>query len=313
MRILKCITFILIYTFCSQISAAKPKRIALSFDDAPRGQGPMYTGTQRTDALIRSLDKAATGPVAFFVTTQNLNLDDNFNRIERYAEAGHLIANHTHTHPWLHKSDAQTYIQGIDIAESLLKGLDNRRPWFRFPYLDEGRTLEKRDTLRRALAKRELKNGYVTIDNYDWYLERKWLEATQNGQTVDLNALRHVYVDLLVGAVIFFDDLALKTLKRSPAHVLLLHENDLAALFIGDLVSELRKQGWEVISPDQAYQDPIAQNSPKTLMANQGLIAAIAVEKGVKPSQLSHPAIEETQIDQLLLERSVFKKATSPE
>ncbi len=307
MRILTFFTLLFIGFSYSSANAETSKRIALSFDDAPRGTGPMFSGNERSEALIAALAKVNAGPVAFFVTTKNLDLNDNRVRIGSYAKAGHLIANHSHNHPWLHKIDAKTYIEGIDTAESLLEGFDNRRPWFRFPYLDEGRTLEKRDKVRQALTKRGLKNGYVTVDNFDWYLEQKWLEAAQSQQNVDLDALRLVYIDVLVGAVDFFDSLARETLDRSPAHVLLLHENDLAALFIDDLVVELRKQGWEIISPDEAYQDPIASKTPQTLMAGEGLVAALAVEKGIEAGRLSHLAVEETQIDQLLADRLVFR------
>jgi len=273
----------------------------------------MFSGEQRSQALLDSLKDASTGPVVFFVTTKNLGVDNNIRRIEKYAQAGHLIANHSHHHPWLHQVDAKTYIEGIDTAESLLTDLENRRPWFRFPYLDEGRTVEKRNEVRKALKKRGLQNGYVTVDNYDWYLEQKWLEAIKDDKIVDRNALRLLYVDLLVGAVNYYDKLAKDTLKRSPAHVLLLHENDLAALFIDDLVRALRKQGWNIISPDEAYDDPIAASQPKTLMANQGLIAALAIENGMKPSLLSHTAIEERQIDQMLTDRLVFRTKQIPQ
>ena len=62
--------------------------------------------------------------------------------------------------------------------------------------------------------------------------------------------------------------------------MLLLHENDLAALFIGDLVAALRAKGWEIVSADQAYQDPIAGEQPKTLLLGQGRVVALAVDRG---------------------------------
>lgn len=300
------VSTIALVCLASSAQAIHTKRIALTIDDAPRGMGPHYSGEQRTDALIDSLRSVKAGPVAFFITTQNIDKNGNRERIESYASAGHLIANHSHQHPWLSRVDADEYIAGIDAAEKLLQGFDNRRPWFRFPYLDEGSTLAKRDQLRRALKQRDLTNGYVTVDNYDWYIESKWKEAVEELRTVDLNALRDVYLKVMLSAVNFFDELAIKQLAESPAHVLLLHENDLAALFIDDLISELRAQGWEIISPDQAYQDPIALTMPETLMANQGLVAALAIEAGTQSEALSHLAIEEDLIDSLLEDYKVF-------
>ena len=44
--------------------------------------------------------------------------------------------------------------------------------------------------------------------------------------------------------------------------MLLLHETDLNALFIVDLVAGLRAAGWTIITMDEAYRDPIAQMEP---------------------------------------------------
>lgn len=312
MKLFKHLALMLVLlSTASSVYANQIKRIALTFDDAPRGAGPMYSGLERAQALIQSLQSVEAGSVVFFVTTQHIDEPGNRERIENYANAGHLIANHSHQHPWLSRIDTKDYIAGIDKAEELLKGLDNRRPWFRFPFLDEGSTLAKRDKVRNALKERGLKNGYVTVDNYDWYIESKWQKAVDEEREVNTDALRDVYLEMLMSAVNFFDELAVDKLKRSPAHVLLLHENDLAALFIDELITELRASGWKIISPDEAYLDPIAQSAPKTLMANQGLVAALAVEAGTNPEALSHLAIEEELLDELLKKHKVFGEKNS--
>lgn len=287
-------------------STAMTKRIALTFDDAPRGDGPLFSGDERTVALIEALNSANTGPVAFFVKTSNFERPGGTTRIAKYAAAGHLIANHTHSHLWLKRTDTNDYIEDISQAERLLHGFENRRPWFRFPYLDEGKPLEKREAVRTALGEHELMNAYVTVDNYDWYLEAKWKEAVDQGQSVDVEALRRIYVDMLLDAANFYNDIAIQTFNRSPAHVLLLHENDVAAVFIGDLVAALRSDGWEIVSPDEAYRDPIAEIVPTTLLTGQGHVAALAIDDGRDPRTLTHFAIEEGQIDALLEERNVF-------
>ncbi len=74
--------------------------------------------------------------------------------------------------------------------------------------------------------------------------------------------------------------MARQVIGRSPKHVLLLHENDLAALYVDDLAQLLREKGWKIISPVEAYGDPIAANVPDVLLNNQGRIAAIAKAGG---------------------------------
>jgi len=297
------------------VHISQAKTIALTFDDAPRGDGPLLSGEQRSKELIAKLEAHGAVPSAFFVTTQGLKHDGNKQRIHRYADAGHIIANHSHTHQWLHKTGSSTYIQDIRVAESLLKDYSNRRPWYRYPYLDEGRELSQRNNIRTQLDNLDIMSAYVTVDNYDWYIESKWQQAVDESKLVDMDALRDVYISMLMSAVKFYDELANDVLGRSPHHVLLLHENDLAAVFIGDLIDALKDDGWEIISPDTAYQDEIADYVPKTLRTGQGRVAAIAHDKyassasGTKGlrKRLSHLAIEEALIDQLLEEKKCFR------
>jgi hypothetical protein len=112
-------------------------------------------------------------------------------------------------------------------------------------------------------------------------MESLSIEAKKAGKAIDMNALRELYVESHVQAAEFYDDLAGKTLGRSPAHVMLLHETDLAALFIDDLVAALRKAGWEIVSADEAFADPISTLMPDVPSAQGTLTEALAWEKGL--------------------------------
>jgi hypothetical protein len=123
-------------------------------------------------------------------------------------------------------------------------------------------------------------NGYVTVDNADWYMDVVLQEAVKAGKKVNHANLKRAYIDALWDSIVFCDDLARKVIGRSPKHVLLLHKNDLAALYVKDLVDYIRSKGWAIISPQEAYQDPIASVIPDTLVNNNGRIAAIAHAQG---------------------------------
>jgi len=170
----------------------------------------------------------------------------------------------------------------VDRAAAWLKGRRGYRPWFRFPYLDEGGPDKaKRDAVRAGLAARHLRNGYVTVDGSDWNIDALATAAIRAGKPVDLNALRDLYVETMVQAADYYDGLAIRTIGRSPAHVLLLHETDLAALYIEDLVAALRADGWEIVTADAAFADPIAKAMPDVPSAQGTLTEAMAWEKGL--------------------------------
>lgn len=287
------------------------KRITLSFDDAPRSGGEMFSGPERTIEFIAALAEAKSPPVLMYVTTRGVKQRPfGAARIRAYAAAGHYLANHSHTHPWLWKTEADAYLADIDEASGILADFDNVLPLFRFPFLDEGRTEEKRDTVRAGLKERGLANGYVTIDNYDWYMEALFQEALKAGHDVDLDTLRDVYVRVILESVQFYDNIAIKTLGRSPTHVLLLHENDLAALFIGDAIEALRADGWTIVSAETAYDDPIADEEPDTLFLGQGRVAALARLQGWKGRDLVNRWEDEDALHALFLSEGLLPADT---
>jgi hypothetical protein len=147
--------------------------------------------------------------------------------------------------------------------------------------------------------------GYVTIDTYDWYMESLFQEALNTHKKVDFSKLRNTYVQVLTEAADFYDSIAQRVLKRSPRHVLLLHENDLAALYLDSLVKKLRLKGWKIISAESAYQDPIAREFPKTLFLGQGRIAALAKDAGDKGP--FHKWEDEEELDRLFEDRKIFQ------
>lgn len=295
---LKCVSVTALFALLAACATVSPvpeqKRIAITFDDVPRARGAFMTAAERAPRLIAALRRAHVRQAAFFVTPGNLTTPDGQGgtaRILAYAQAGHVLANHSFDHRTLSSVSAADYLADIDRAESWLKGRKGRRPWFRFPFLDEGRADKvKRDAIRTALKARGLRNGYVTVDGWDWHLEHLATRAVATGQLIDMGALRDLYVETQVGAAEFNADLARRAIGRSPAHVLLLHETDLAALFIPELVAALRKAGWKIITADEAYDDPLVAAMPDVPSAQGTLTEALAWEKGLPAPRWYAPA-----------------------
>ena len=260
------------------------KRIALSFDDAPRAPGAFLSEEERTRLLMANLAEAGVDQVVFFVNPGRIDGADDEARIAAYVAAGHVIANHSATHPHLSQTDVAAYLADIDAAEEWLKGRERYRPWFRYPYLDEGRQDKaKRDAVRQGLAQRGLSNGYVTVDASDWFYEGAAKRAAAEGREIDREALRDLYIQTQVDAAEFYDQLARQAIGRSPAHVILLHETDLNAMWIGDLVRALEAKGWTIVSADEAYADRFGDFAPvyDTRSAQGSLTEMVAWEKGL--------------------------------
>ncbi|MGB3754556.1 MAG: hypothetical protein WA954_11755 [Parerythrobacter sp.] len=85
----------------------------------------------------------------------------------------------------------------------------------------------------------------------------------------------------------------------------MLHETDLAALFLGDLIVDMRRRGWTVITADEAFSDPINTAMPDVPYAYGTLIGSMAWEQGIDPP-LS-PMWMGTGTMTYLFQRSVLK------
>ncbi len=286
--------------------------IALTFDDAPRGDGRLFTGDERTRALLDALRVAEVNGAIFYAVgerTEGLGRE----RLEAYGVAGHFIGNHSYSHQSPERLGVDAYLEDVARAHERLGGFDTFLPLYRFPFLNEGRDAAVRDGIRAGLEAQGYGHGYVTVDNYDWYMEALLQRALAEGRSVDFGRLRDLYVDLLVEAVEFYDAIALQNLGRSPRHVLLLHENDLAALYVDDLVRALRERGWKIIPGDLAYDDPIAERLPDTLFNGQGRVAALAEEAGRPRRELVHPAEDEDWLERRFESAGVFGPAPPEE
>jgi peptidoglycan/xylan/chitin deacetylase (PgdA/CDA1 family) len=271
--------------------ATAQKRIALSFDDVPRAPGSFMTPQQRTERLIAALRRARVRQAAFFINPGILQQPWGTGRetqIAAYVRAGHVLGNHSYSHPHLSEVGAAAFIANIDQAAAWLDGRPGYRPWFRFPYLDEAsRDIPTRDAVRAALRERHLQNGYVTVDGRDWLLDQLINQAHNAGQAIDMNALRDLYIRILVESAEFADQLARDALHRQPVQVALMHETDIEAMFVADAVAALRARGWQIVPIDQAYRDPIASVEPDSPYLASRIGAIASATPGQPPRALS--------------------------
>lgn len=298
--------------------ARAEKRIAFSFDDIPRNPGTFMTVEERTTRLIAALRSAGVRQAAFFVNPGNLSQPWGAGgeaRIARYVRAGHVVANHSYSHPSLSQVGPEAYLADIDRASQWLRGRPGYRPWFRYPYLDEGtrggRDISVRDAVRAGLVARGLLNGYVTVDGYDWYLDNLVNQARAAGQRLDMAALRDLYVRILVETAEWQDRIARETLGRQPVQVVLMHETDLEAMFLPDAVRALRARGWRIATMDEAYRDPIARIAPDTRHLGGGRVTALAAAAGRDPRALVPPLNEEATILRLFQENVLGQRTTA--
>lgn len=283
--------------------------IALTFDDAPLPSSPMMSGKEKTTKIIKNLKAGGVTDALFFVTTQHIN-EDSSKRLLQYTDAGFHLANHSHMHKSANKTAVNEYLSDFYLSHLLTKKFDNLLKYHRFPYLHYGKDYQTRKEIQDGISELGYTVGYVTIDNFDWYINSKLLKAFEENTDINYENLSKLYVDLLWQSIEFYDAIAKRTLGRSPKHILLLHENELAALFLEDLIKHIQSKGWTIISPQNAYTDPIAiDNNFKHDFSKQGRVASIAHKRGVDIKELRHPSENMDYIDKKFIEYRVYKKS----
>jgi len=291
----KVVLYVLFLFSVNVMANTGVKEIAITFDDSPRAATGYFSGPQRASTLTSTLKAHNIEQVAFFSVSSRLD-KEGLTRLKTYADAGHIIANHTHSHPDFNKLSLKQYQDDFTLAHEALNGIHGFVPYFRFPYLREGNTLKKRDGMRKTLQQLDYTNAYITLNNYDWFIENLFQEAVKSNHKIDMNKMRDFYVNVLIESIEYYDEMAIKHLGYSPKHVLLLHEMDISALFIGDLMDALRVKGWKNISMKQAYQDNLAKLDVDRLFKfNPGRVGEVARVAGQKKG-LWHKSLDENYL-----------------
>lgn len=259
---------------------ARAKELALTFDDAPMDSTPHFESFERSRTLIRKL-KALNVPTVMIFANACSREDSSsvIKQLKEYKDTGHLIANHTCSHPRLDEVGFDAYSKDAAKGDELLTPLLFDQKFLRYPFLNEGTDAKVRDKMRSWLAAHHYRNGMVSIDNDDYIFSFKINQAKSRGKQIPYDKVKQLFLSHMLGAVAFYDTLAQKTLGRSPKHVLLLHEMDATVLYIDSLIKELRRRGWKIISPAEAFQDPLYSQAPRNTYAGNGIVAQIAYER----------------------------------
>lgn len=284
------------------------KEVALTIDDAPRGNELIYSGDQRTDRFIEVF-AAEKVQAAFFCNSSRLNEANGTRRLEKYAKAGHFIANHTHTHPSLNRTSPETYIDDIKKADGLLNQFTTFKKWFRYPFLKEGKSVDSRDSVRKSLRELNYINGYVTVDNYDYVINDFVQKGLEKKLKVHLEKACQMLSDISLDGLADQEAAAKKMFGREVTQVLLMHENDLEAFCLGNLIRELRKRGWKIVSPEKAFAQPLLSREPETLWLDQGRINAYIAESTGKESKLKWDSM--TALNKELDRRKIVEGLTA--
>lgn len=242
--------------------------LAVTVDDLPT-HGALPAGTTRLAVaarMIRALTRHAPPDVYGFTNAGQLSGDPGLEAIlQAWRRAGFALGNHTYSHLDLTRADAAEYIVDIERNEGLLARLSPPAApkYFRYPYLREGDSVDKRTTVRDWL----MAHGYViapvtvTLED-DWAWNDVYVRCVAAGDEPAIARLKRSFVETATSRLAAFEQLSSRLFNRSIKHIVMVHVSAFDALMLDDLLTALRAAGTRFISLAEALQEPAYLGAP---------------------------------------------------
>jgi peptidoglycan/xylan/chitin deacetylase (PgdA/CDA1 family) len=247
---------------------ALPIDVAISVDDLP-SHGPLAPGITRLDIARRLLDAFARHHVPGvygFVNGKKVEDDPSAAVVlSEWLKAGYPLGNHTYSHLGLHTSTLAAYFADIEKGEAVLKQLEpDPVVWkvFRYPFLFEGETVEKRNAVRAWLGAHSYVIAQVTIDADDWAYNAPFARCAEMTDAATMAALRTSYVDEHVEELRRMRALTRALEQREVPQVLLLHAGVADADAVEELLTRYEREGVHWVDLRTAVADPFFSQDP---------------------------------------------------
>ncbi len=223
--------------------------VALTFDDMPAAGG-LHVNETRVEIATRLVNelKAAHIKGAYgFVNGTGVAEDPDLQAaLHIWLNAGMKIGNHTWSHPSLDASTAESYIHNIAINEPTLQQYDPHGDWhwFRYPYLEEGNTLAKRDAVRSWLFDHGYRVAQVTLNFQDDDWDDPYGRCLAKHDEAGIAWLKQSYMENAVEFIRVGREEEKIAFGHEVPNVLLLHETDFTTLMLPSLIKLLRSEGF---------------------------------------------------------------------
>ena len=263
-------------------SAVQAQSVAITIDDGPSaGTTPRMSAQERNQAILGALAKHRAQAALFVTAGFGANTPQGLPLLQAWSNAGHAIGNHTVTHPDLEKVPLAEYQRQVIECDRLINTQPGYQRWLRFTYLREGNTPEKIDGMRKFLREHDYRNAHVSLDTSDWRLNEKLEQVLKKDPNADVSAIRTAYLAHIKQRALAYRELSQQLQGRDISQVMLLHHNLINALWLDDALTQFEQMGWKIITPAEAFADPVYKLEPVRKAAGQSLLLSLGRTLGL--------------------------------
>lgn len=283
---------------CTAGAAEKPRlKVALTFDDLPIN-GTLPEGKKESDFArdtIAVLNKHRIPPSYGFINAVKLERNpDGARALQIWVDGGHPLGNHTYTHLDLTRNsvaDFQREILRNEPALELLMPANGKLAkhdfrWFRYPYLHEGDTLEKRRAVRTFLAANGYRIAQTTLDWEDYIWNSSYARCWMKKDEASIRWLRESYLTAAREFIRFGVTQSRQVFGRDINHVVLLHLGAFSSQILPDLFRVFDEEGFDIVTLEEAQADAAYEYDPDVASPNGGTL----VEQGMEAKKVPWPA-----------------------
>jgi peptidoglycan/xylan/chitin deacetylase (PgdA/CDA1 family) len=239
-------------------------RMALTIDDLPGGGpevGELTHARILTEIIAQLRAHNVQHATGFVVGSMLEGQPESQAALANWVDAGFEVGNHTYSHRSLDEIGLDAYLQDIEKNRSIVDALD-RRPgrhvrYFRYPYLEEGRTETERRTLAHFLAAQHYVPARVSVDFSDWAWAEPYARCMEHEDDQALELLTRSYLENASAFLAWSVAAAHQVLGHSIDHVLLLHANVATARILDALLTAYEKAGVRYVSLTEALSESV--------------------------------------------------------
>jgi peptidoglycan/xylan/chitin deacetylase (PgdA/CDA1 family) len=197
------------------------------------------------------------------------------------------LGNHSYAHPDFNDLTVAQFEDQIDRGEKtfvpLMKAAGRKPEFFRFPFNHTGDTQPKHDAVAAYLVAHGYRLAPCTIETSDWLFAAAYGRMLARRDEASASRLRADYLAFTAAQIDYFEALNMQVLGYDAPQIMLIHDNQLNADVIDDLLALFEKRQFRFISLDTAESDP-AYRIPETFITAYGPMWGYrwAKERGVK-------------------------------
>jgi peptidoglycan-N-acetylglucosamine deacetylase len=304
----KRIILIVLFIALFRISSAFSMEVAITVDDLP-ANGDLPSEMSRMDITKKTLSvfkkHHISGVYGLINGDQLSENSEGFAIFQEWMKAGHYLGNHTFHHLDLAKTDSIEYISDIRKNESILVQLmhDKDYHYFRYPFLSEGNTQERRDTVRQFLFDNGYKIAPVTVDFFEYEWNDPYVRCLNKNDKKSIKWLKKSYIEQANNALIISHELSMMLFERDIKNVLLIHLNAMTAEMLDTLLTAYEKQGVKFIPLVDALSDEIYQINPNIVRDRAyTFLNQVRLSRGLQnPDRVQklYDSLPEDKLDQL--------------